>query len=334
MSFFAPKFLYITLIVCTLCAGDLFSQVAQTATIRGFSIAEDSLPPHPNAILDVRSINKGFLPPRVSLTTLNDFPKGNLSPGLMFYVEDAEKQGHYVWDGLKFVRLEPIDVIYPVGSIIAITELPNGADEFYSTGQGQGKYACWAICNGNNGTPDLRDRFIVGASKQRTEFSKIGLSGGANTVNVADIFPKHKHKMAEGFGNADITIVEKVPHIHELELKNAEHIHNYSTTKKETSGQALMRAEQKKKFRKKEEQSEVVQFQGYTETLKISSPPPVSISLGNFVDSGVDAPVIDKRQKYFTVVFIMRNKLYPEEEKPSMPAQIDVRELKQFDSAD
>ncbi len=332
MSFFAPKFLFITLIVCTLCAGDLFSQVAQTATIRGVSIAEDSLPPHPSAILDVRSINKGFLPPKVSFKTLNDIPEDYLSPGLMFYVEDAEKQGHYVWNGDKFVRLEPIDVIYPVGSIIALTVMPED-DIFLADGQGQGKYACWAICNGNNGTPDLRDRFIVGASR-RTEFYKIGLSEGSNTVKVADIFPKHKHKMAEGFGNADITIVEKVPHIHELELKNAEHIHNYSTTKKETSGQALMRAEQKKKFRKKEEQSEVVQFQGYTETLKISSPPPVSISLGNFVESGVDAPVIDKRQKYFTVVFIMRNKLYPEEEKPSMPAQIDVRELKQFDSAD
>ena len=48
----------------------------------------------------------------------------------------------------------------------------------------------WAICNGQNGTPDLRDRFIVGAGSAYS----IGNTGGANsvTLTVAQI-PAHTH---------------------------------------------------------------------------------------------------------------------------------------------
>ena len=48
----------------------------------------------------------------------------------------------------------------------------------------------WSLCNGSNGTPDLRDRFIVGAGGSYT----LGSTGGANTVRLQERhLPKHKH---------------------------------------------------------------------------------------------------------------------------------------------
>lgn len=49
----------------------------------------------------------------------------------------------------------------------------------------------WAICDGKNGTPDLRDRFIVGAGN---EYS-LGNSGGKKEVKLSvDEMPRHSHQ--------------------------------------------------------------------------------------------------------------------------------------------
>ena len=46
----------------------------------------------------------------------------------------------------------------------------------------------WAICDGTNGTPDLRDRFIVGAGNSYS----LNATGGANTVSLTiNNLPKH-----------------------------------------------------------------------------------------------------------------------------------------------
>jgi hypothetical protein len=50
----------------------------------------------------------------------------------------------------------------------------------------------WVICNGSNGTPDLRDRFVIGAGNSYA----VAASGGATTKNLA-----HAHTMAFGSGN-------------------------------------------------------------------------------------------------------------------------------------
>lgn len=39
----------------------------------------------------------------------------------------------------------------------------------------------WVLCNGSNSTPDLRDRFVIGA----TSTYAVGDSGGASTINIA-----------------------------------------------------------------------------------------------------------------------------------------------------
>lgn len=67
---------------------------------------------------------------------------------------------------------------FPSGGIImwsgSITSIPQG----------------WALCNGSNGTPDLRDRFIVGAGSTYT----VGETGGANSVTLTTAqMPAHSH---------------------------------------------------------------------------------------------------------------------------------------------
>ena len=48
----------------------------------------------------------------------------------------------------------------------------------------------FALCNGSNGTPDLRNRFIVGAGSTYA----LGATGGANTVVLdSNTMPKHYH---------------------------------------------------------------------------------------------------------------------------------------------
>ena len=48
----------------------------------------------------------------------------------------------------------------------------------------------WALCNGSAGTPDLRDRFVVGAGSTYA----VGATGGANTVTLDTTqIPSHTH---------------------------------------------------------------------------------------------------------------------------------------------
>lgn len=50
----------------------------------------------------------------------------------------------------------------------------------------------WKLCDGQNGTPDLRNRFIVGAGDTYT----VGQTGGSNTVTLTtDQMPKHSHSI-------------------------------------------------------------------------------------------------------------------------------------------
>lgn len=50
----------------------------------------------------------------------------------------------------------------------------------------------WAVCDGSNGTPDLRGRFLMGVSN----FSDVGQKGGSNTASIS--IPSHKHDIAKG----------------------------------------------------------------------------------------------------------------------------------------
>ena len=70
----------------------------------------------------------------------------------------------------------------PVGGIImwsgSIASIPTG----------------WALCNGSSGTPDLRDRFIVGAGNN---YSVAGVGGTSDSQ-----LPAHTHNVTNGSANS------------------------------------------------------------------------------------------------------------------------------------
>lgn len=66
--------------------------------------------------------------------------------------------------------------VIPTGVVVmwAGTEVPTG----------------WAICDGNNGTPDLRDKFVLSAGPQNAA----GSTGGNKTIQLTEAqLPAHKH---------------------------------------------------------------------------------------------------------------------------------------------
>ena len=83
--------------------------------------------------------------------------------------------------------------LFPSGGIImwsgSINDIPVG----------------WALCDGTNGTPDLRDRFIVGAGRKYN----VGNTGGADrvTLTVAQM-PSHNH------GSGDLATTTDGSHSH------------------------------------------------------------------------------------------------------------------------
>ncbi|RSL32676.1 hypothetical protein D7Z54_14600 [Salibacterium salarium] len=67
----------------------------------------------------------------------------------------------------------------------------------------------WNLCDGNNGTPNLQDRFILGASSE----SEIGDTGGSHEVTLTeDEMPSHNHS---GGTSTDGS------HKHQLEMSSA-----------------------------------------------------------------------------------------------------------------
>jgi hypothetical protein len=67
----------------------------------------------------------------------------------------------------------------------------------------------WALCNGQNNTPDLRGKFIYGYGLNRA--STFGTTGGAETVTLSiDQMPSHNHsyKVELGHGWAQNDIIQ------------------------------------------------------------------------------------------------------------------------------
>ena len=71
----------------------------------------------------------------------------------------------------------------PKGTIVAFngSKAPNG----------------WAFCDGTNGTPDLRGRFIAGYNKSDSDYNSIGKKGGEKTHKLTiHEMPSHNHGTA------------------------------------------------------------------------------------------------------------------------------------------
>ena len=105
-----------------------------------------------------------------STTKIDKVPAAQVSNIAVFSATGA------VQDGGK-----TIDQVVPSGLISmwsgGIASIPSG----------------WALCDGSNGTPDLRDRFIVGAGNQYDRND----TGGSDSVTLTEAqMPSHDHGMS------------------------------------------------------------------------------------------------------------------------------------------
>lgn len=107
-----------------------------------------------------------------------------------------------------------LDALLPLGVIIlwsgSLATIPAG----------------WQLCNGTNGTPDLRDRFVIGAG---TTYA-VNATGGATTANLA-----HTHSTPAGVSGAPsaTTTVDDILAGLSVAVGSATHTH---TTPAGTSG--------------------------------------------------------------------------------------------------
>lgn len=84
---------------------------------------------------------------------------------------------------------DAVDAI-PVLQVAIAAVIPSGLISMWS-GAASNIPDGWLLCDGSNGTPDLRGRFIVGAGGDYA----VGATGGSNTVALsAEEMPSHTHK--------------------------------------------------------------------------------------------------------------------------------------------
>lgn len=134
--------------------------------------------PDPSAVLDLTSEEQGILIPRMTSTERAAID----SPANSLLVFDTTECKFYFYNGNEWIMLNPFE--QPEGSTTATHEgdvvvngtitattygnlvvdggVPTGGIIMWS-GSSSDIPTGWALCNGSNGTPNLTNRFIVGA---------------------------------------------------------------------------------------------------------------------------------------------------------------------------
>lgn len=83
-----------------------------------------------------------------------------------------------------------------VSGVNAINSFPAGGIIMWS-GTVANVPSGWYLCDGNNGTPNLVDRFIVGSATDSGATHDIGDTGGANSLTLAEgNIPSHTHSFS------------------------------------------------------------------------------------------------------------------------------------------
>lgn len=105
-------------------------------------------------------------------------------------------------------------------SINAIETVPKGVIVMWS-GSTSNIPSGWRLCNGSNGTPNLRDRFVVGAGSAYNP----GNTGGNNSITAV---PKHSHTFSATTNSAgshghggSVTVKSGGSHTHQVQQTNA-----------------------------------------------------------------------------------------------------------------
>jgi microcystin-dependent protein len=91
--------------------------------------------------------------------------------------------------------------ITPPGGIIMFSGDVGKAFDANGTGFPNTPYEGWQLCNGNNNSPDLRDRFVAAAGGKY----QVGTQGGSDSVTLAlDQIPAHNHGGRTGGQNLNL----------------------------------------------------------------------------------------------------------------------------------
>jgi microcystin-dependent protein len=140
--------------------------------------------PDNNAIVHIESTTQGFLLPRydagINTSTNQRSHPVTAEAGMIYYDKSGNNLALYdgvasAWAPLGF---------FPVGAI--------------AMWEGSTPPSGWAICNGTNGTPDLRGKFIVGHHSADADYDVIGEQGGASTVTITEAqLPAHSHALSD-----------------------------------------------------------------------------------------------------------------------------------------
>lgn len=127
-----------------------------------------------------------------------------------FFVGDALPKKIYLQNSAMVAEPEEGDVSEDLVAFARIKDLVNlmkdsndvgevimfhgNLNDFFNTSTGLGlpgkKYERYAICDGQNGTPDMRNRFVVGAGD---EYSPGDVGGAKEVTLTKDNIPPHRH---------------------------------------------------------------------------------------------------------------------------------------------
>lgn len=180
------------------------------------------------------SDNQGLMVPRVTTLQRNNINPGTTEDGLVVYDTD-QKHLFYYHSNYGWQELNPL----PKGTIImwSGTAAPSG----------------WAICNGSNGTPDLRGRFIVASGKNPSPVGgdnnpnyTVNQEAGLNQVKLTAAesgLPSHHHSINHTHSITDPGHTHKVDDhgLEDVADKNSQaaynrNAYNYIQTGSSTTG--------------------------------------------------------------------------------------------------
>lgn len=100
---------------------------------------------------------------------------------------------------MAFLDLQGVERLWQhiIAKLNTVVTIPSGLISLYSGAEVDIPEG-WVICNGENGTPDLRDKFVIGAGNTYS----IGSEGGeARHILTVNEMPSHSHAIKSDIDN-------------------------------------------------------------------------------------------------------------------------------------
>jgi microcystin-dependent protein len=281
----------------------------------GVTIADSDVPPFDASMLEVISTNKGVLIPRMDKATMNAI--NPTSDGLMVFITEAAYKGYWYFDSglnqwikIKVAAANDKTLTAPMGGIVMYA---GPFSNFDITGKGKSgtDKEGWAICNGENGTPNMLGQFVVGAKSgdpTHGEYATLGNKAGENAHTMGkENLPVHTHTMKP---EANVS----APHTHTV--NDPGHGHAIASTRSSSSGMNHI----KRRRANKEDLDEESENDDYLTGGGLrSSNSKTGITIGENTVTSVNfefpadiiteegsSALIDNRPYYYVVVYMMR----------------------------